>query len=179
MGRIRKPLPGKLIVSAIYSSLGAMHDAVRDVEKKFSPVEFETDEIDFLHTKYYREEMGDNLKRKFFAFEKLVERDRLPEIKLFTNKIEEKFGEKVDDFVFRKVNLDPGILTPAGLVLASTKDFAHRIYLKEGIFAEVTLIYQKKRFQSLPWTYPDYAEPEVINFLKRARETMKAMDRDL
>ena len=179
MGRIRKPLPGKLIISAIYSSLGVMHDAIREVEKKFSPVEFETDEIDFLHTKYYREEMGDDLKRKFFAFEKLVERDRLTDIKLFTNIIEEKFGEKVDDFVFRRVNLDPGILTPANLILASTKDFAHRIYLKNGIFAEVTLVYEKRRFKSLPWTYPDYTEPEVIGFLERTRETMKAMDRDL
>ena len=72
MGRIKIPLPGRLIVSIIYASIGAMDDAAREIEKKYGRVEFETDDIEFLHTKYYREEMGDNLKRKFFAFEKMV-----------------------------------------------------------------------------------------------------------
>lgn len=173
MGRIKKPLPGKLILSVIYSSLGAMNDAIIDIEKKFGHVEFETDEIDFLHTTYYREEMGDNLKRKFFAFSRLIERDQLPSIKTWTNKLEEKYGENVGDFVFRKVNLDPGIITPANLVLATTKDYAHRIYMRDGIFAEVTLIYERKKFRSLPWTYPDYTEPEALEFFTRVRETIK------
>ena len=82
MGRIKIPLPGRLIVSIIYSSIGAMDEAAREIEKKFGRVEFETDDIDFLHTKYYREEMGDDLKRKFFAFEKMIDRDRLAEIKI-------------------------------------------------------------------------------------------------
>ncbi len=175
MGRIKKPLPGRLIVSAIYSSLGTMRDAILELEKKFGYIQFETDEMEFLHTTYYREEMGDNLKRKFFAFENMIERDQLPEIKLWTNKLEERHGEKVDDFVFRKVNLDPGVLTPANLVLATTKDYSHRIYLKDGIFAEVTLIYEKKKFRPLTWTYPDYYEPEVIDFFEKVRDTMKNM----
>ena len=176
MGRIKKPFPGKLIVSAIYAVLGPMHDAIDEFERKFGVIEIETDEIEFLHTTYYREEMGDNLKRKFFAFEKMVDRDRLAEIKIWSNKLEEKYGERVDDFVFRKVNLDPGILSLANLVLASTKDYSHRIYLKDGIYSEVTLLYEKKRFKPLPWTYPDYTEPEVIDFLNRARESMKGME---
>jgi len=172
MGRIVIPLPGRLILSAIYSTLGPMLEAVETIEKKFGHVEIETDEIDFLHTKYYREEMGDNLKRKFFAFEKPITRDQLAEIKIWTNKLEEKTGEMSGDFVFRKVNLDPGILTPANLVLATTKDYAHRVYLKEGIFAEVTLIYRKKKYTPLEWTYPDYYEPEILEFLHRVRESM-------
>jgi hypothetical protein len=175
MGRIKKPLPGQLIVSAIYSSLGAMRDAILELETKHGCVQYETDEMEFLHTTYYREEMGHDLKRKFFAFEKMIERDQLAEIKLRTNKLEEKYGEKVDDFVFRKVNLDPGILTPANLILATTKDYAHRIYLRDGIFAEVTLIYEKKKFRPLTWTYPDYYEPEVLSFFEKVRETMKNM----
>lgn len=176
MGRIKIPLPGRLIVSIIYSSIGAMDEAAGEIEKKFGRVEFETDDIDFLHTKYYREEMGDNLKRKFFAFEKMVDRDRLAEIKVWTNKLEEKFGEKVGDFVFRKVNIDPGIITLANLVLTSTKDYSHRIYLRDGIFAETTLIYEKRKFRALPWTYPDYVEPEALGFFKRVRDTMKGME---
>ena len=175
MGRIKKPLPGRLIVSTIYSSIGAMHDAVMEIEKKYGRIEYETNDIDFLHTSYYREEMGDDLKRKFLSFEKPIERDRLADIKVWTNKLEEKYGEKSGDFVFRKVNIDPGIITPANLVLASTKDFAHRTYLKNGIFAEVTLVYEKKQFKSLPWTYPDYTEPEAIEFFERVRETMKGV----
>jgi len=176
MGRIKIPLPGKLILSVLYSSLEAATDAILEMEKKYGRVEFETDEMDFLHTTYYREEMGANLKRKFFAFEKLIERDKLAEIKLWTNKLEEKYGEKVGDFVFRKVNLDPGIMSLANLTLASTKDYAHRIYLGNGIFAEITLIYEKKSFHSLPWTYPDYTEPQAVELFERARETMKGMD---
>lgn len=176
MGRIKKPLPGKLILSAIYSSLGPMHDAIREVENKFGLVEFESDEIEFIHTTYYREEMGDNLKRKFFAFEEKIDRESLAEIKIWTNKLEEKLGEKIDDFVFRKVNLDPGILSLANLTLASTKDYAHRVYINNGIFCEITLIYEKKKFKALPWTYPDYMETEIVDFLKRVRETMRGME---
>jgi len=166
-------LPGRLIVSAIYSSLGAMHEAIAEVEKKYGRVMFETDEMEFIHTSYYREEMGDDLKRKFFAFEKTIERDRLAEVKIMTNKIEAMLGETVDDFVFRKINLDPGILTLANLTLASTKDYAHRIYLKDGIFAEITLTYEKRKFHPLLWTYPDYIEPAAIDFFTRVRETMR------
>ncbi|MFH2035811.1 MAG: DUF4416 family protein [Candidatus Zixiibacteriota bacterium] len=175
MGIIKKPFPGRLIVSAIYSSIGALHDAILEIEKKYGPVEFETEELEFLHTTYYREEMGNDLKRKFFSFEKPAERDLLPEIKIWTNKLEEKFGERSGEYVFRKINLDPGILTLANLVLASTKDFSHRIYLSDGIYGEITLMYEKKKFVTLPWTYPDYTEPIVIEFLNKVRETMKGI----
>jgi hypothetical protein len=179
MGRIKKPFPGKLIVSAIYASIGAMQDAIMEIEKKYGRVEYETDDIEFLHTTYYREEMGSDLKRKFFSFDKEVERDQLADIKNWTNKLEEKFGERSGDFVFRKVNLDPGIVTLANLVLASTKDYSHRIYIKDGIYGEITLLYEKKRFKPLAWTYPDYTEPEAMEFFNRVRETMKGRDFEL
>ncbi len=179
MGRIKKPLPGKLILSVIFSSHETALEAVKDVEKKFGRIEFESDIIPFLHTTYYREEMGPDLQRKFFTFKENVDRDRLAEIKLFTNKIEAKYGERVEDYTFRTVNLDPGILTLANLTLASTKDFSHRIYQKDGIFAEITLIYERGRFRSLPWTYPDYTEPEVLEILTKARDTLKGLQFDL
>ncbi|MCX6825720.1 MAG: DUF4416 family protein, partial [candidate division Zixibacteria bacterium] len=150
--------------------------AIIDMEKRFGHVEFETEELDFKQTDYYQEEMGDNLKRRFFSFSKMVERDQLADIKLWTNKLESKYGDKVGDFVFRTVNLDPGILRLSGLSLASTKDFSHRIYLRNGIYAEITLLYEKKQFKPLPWTYPDYQEPGTIEFLAKVRETMKKME---
>jgi len=176
MGRIKTPLPGKLILSAIYSSPEALQSASMQFEKKFGHVELETEILDFTHTDYYQEEMGDKLKRKFFAFEKLVKRDQLADIKIFSNKLEEKFGDKTGDFVFRTVNLDPGIMTLSGLTLASTKDFSHRIYLRDGIYAEKTLIYEKKQFKPLPWTYPDYKDSKILEFLTKVRETMKKME---
>lgn len=176
MGRIKNPLPARLIVAAIYSAPEALDSAIRICEKKFGRVIFETEQIPFDFTDYYQEEMGDNLRRKFFAFEKLVRREELAEIKRWTNKLEEKFGDKVGDFVFRSVNLDPGILTLANLTLASTKDFAHRVYIKDGIFAEITLLYEKGEFHFLPWTYPDYRAPMTLEFLTKVRETMKKME---
>ena len=175
MGRIKKPLPGRLIVAALYSSPEALDSAIRQCEKKFGDVIFETEQVQFTHTDYYQEEMGDNLRRKFFAFQKLVERDRLADIKRWTNDLEAKYGDRVGDFVFRTVNLDPGILTLANLTLASTKDFAHRIYLNDGIFAETTLLFERGEFQFLPWTYPDYKETMTLEFLIKVRETIKKM----
>ena len=176
MGRIKKPLPARLIISAIYSSEEALADAIKELEKKFGHIELETEAFDFTHTDYYNEEMGEGLKRKFFAFEKMVERDTLADIKIWTNKLESKFGDKVGDYVFRTINLDPGFLTLAGLTLASTKDFAHRVYLRDGIFAEKNLIYEHKEFKPLSWTYPDYQEPKFLEFLTKVRETMKKME---
>ena len=172
MGRIKTPLPGKMIMSALYSSLDNMIQALEHIEKKYGRIEFETDEMDFLHTSYYREEMGDNLKRKFFSFIDPIERSELADLKIWTNKLEEKFGEKSGDYIFRTINLDPGILTLANLTLASTKDFAHRIYLRDGIYAETTLIFKNNKFVALPWTYPDYTEPPVTEFLTRVRESL-------
>lgn len=166
------PPPGKLVVSAIYSSVQNMSDAISQIEKKFGRVECESDEMGFSHTDYYRTEMGDNLKRKFFSFETAVDRSELADIKLWTNRLEEKFAAKSGDAISRTVNLDPGILTLANLTLASTKDFSHRIYLRDGIFAEITLIYAKKKYEALPWTYPDYASEQVTGFLAVVRDTL-------
>jgi hypothetical protein len=178
MKKSKEPLPARMIVSAIYSSLDVMLDAIGDMEKKYGRVTDETDEIDFIHTTYYREEMGDELKRKFFAFEKPAPRDSLADIKNFTCRLEERYGERAGKYIIRRINLDPGILTLANLILASTKDYAHRLYLKEGIFAEVTLVYEKRKFRSLPWTYPDYMEPDVIRFLTRVRNTIRSTEFD-
>jgi hypothetical protein len=176
MGRIKKPLPGKLILSAIYSSPEALRSAIIKFEKKFGHVELETEALDFAHTDYYKEEMGENLKRKFFAFEKMVKRDQLSEIKHFSNNLEAKYGDNIKDFIFRTVNLDPGIMTLANLTLASTKDYAHRIYLRDGIYGEITLLYEKGQFKPLPWTYPDYQDSKILEFLTKVRESMKKME---
>ena len=125
----------------------------------------------FTHSDYYKAEMGDDLVKRFLLFSNLLPQDGLPQTKLFSNYVEERFMRSDGG---RMVNIDPGLLTLHNLVLATAKGYAHRIYLGDGIYGEVTLLYQKSRFTPLPWTYPDYRMPEVMGFMSRVREWLKS-----
>ena len=129
----------------------------------------------FTHSDYYSAEMGDALIKRFLLFSNLLPQDRLPQTKLFSNSVEERFMGKDGG---RRVNIDPGLLTLHNLVLATAKGYAHRIYLGDGIYGEVTLLYQKSGFAPLPWTYPDYQMPQVIGFMSRVREWLKGRLRE-
>jgi hypothetical protein len=172
MARRQTPPPGRLIVSIIYSSIDALADALKMLERHFGRVQYETMETSYT-SDTYSEEMGDSLERRFFSFEKPVERDRLPQIKATCLKIEKQFGDHVDDFTFRTVNLDPGILTPDNLIMASTREYNHRIYLADGVFADLVLVYAKGRFVRMPWTVPDFYQGEAIEFFLRVRESFE------
>ncbi|MBU2221656.1 MAG: DUF4416 family protein, partial [Candidatus Omnitrophica bacterium] len=106
------------------------------------------------------------LKRKFISFKKLIPPDQLSAIKITTNKIEDRLSSKN----LRRINIDPGYLDLAKLVLATTKDYNHRIYLSKGIFAEITLTYQGKSFRPWNWTYRDYQSQEYIAIFNQIRE---------
>jgi hypothetical protein len=112
--------------------------------------------------------MGGNLKRQWISFKTLLNPDRLADIKVMTNDIEDGLAKDQK----RIINIDPGYLTCANVILASTKDFSHRIYLSKGIYAEVTTIYKKEGFIKLPWTYPDYLCPTAVNFIIKARQCL-------
>jgi len=120
-------------------------------------------------THYYDEELGTPIQRKFLTFVRLIDPGELAAIKCFTNEVERFRARERGTQPDRPVNLDPGYLDAGRLVLATTKDRAHRIYLGQGIYAEVTLLYEKKAWQALPWTYPDYAAPTYHPFLTEAR----------
>jgi len=170
MARITTPPPGRLIVSVVYSSLDGLADALRKMERHFGHVQCETMEIPFDGSRF-AEEMGNNLERRFYSFEKDIPRDRLPEAKALCEKIEQQLGDRVDDYTFRTVNIDPGILTPDNLIMAFRHEFNHRIYLSHGVFAELALVYAKGRFVRLPWTDDDFCEGEAIEFFLRVRES--------
>jgi len=140
------------------------------LSRAFGPIDLESPLLDFVHSDYYKEEMGPGLKRKFLSFEKLFDLKGVYKVKLRTNLIEKKFSADGK----RKVNIDPGYLTAARVVLASTKDFAHRLYLGRGIYGEVTLLYQRKDFQALPWTYPDYRSEACRQFFRELRSVYMA-----
>ena len=125
-----------------------------------------SEKMPFDKTDYYKEEMGDGLIRFWLSLNGLGDPEELPHLKLRTNELEREYSEGSR----RKMNLDPGYITESNLVLASTKAYNHRIYLKEGIYAEVTLIYRKKTgYEPLPWTYPDYRTRLALDFFGEVR----------
>lgn len=173
MARVQEPDKGRVIISVMYSSMDAIADALKVLERKFGPVQYETLEITCQKNDMYREEMGEGLLRRFFSFEKMVSRESLAEIKKTCHKIEPEFADHVQGYDFRAVNVDPGILTPNNLVMASHRELNHRIYLNDGVFGEVTLIYSKGCFRRLPWTHPDFCENEAIDFFTRVRSSFE------
>ena len=118
-----------------------------------------------------RTDHGANLKKRFLAFRDLAPSDCLADVKLFTIDLERQLAQTKQFPDLRPLNLDPGLLQMGKFLLATTKDQAHRIYLRDGIFAEVTLCFHDGVFDVWPWTYRDYREPAVLAFLQQARET--------
>lgn len=157
----------KLIVGFIFKEEEVFNKAKGFLERLFGKIDFESQTLAFKHTDYYTPEFGSNLKRKFISFRKLALPPRLPKIKISTNRIEAKLSQGAAS---RLINIDPGYLDLSKLILVSTKDYKHRIYLNEGIYAEVTLFYQKKSFRFWEWTYPDYKTPEYIAIFNQIRE---------
>lgn len=126
--------------------------------------------FDFVQTRYYEASMGPGLKKCFFVCEQLVAPDRLADVKLQTNTLEAQAAAKWSGTETRPLNLDPGLLSLGKFMLATTKDQAQRIYLRDGIFAEVTLHFHAGAFVVWPWTYADYQLPRVREFLGCARD---------
>lgn len=175
MSRIKPPRPAKLICGLIGGDPDLLARARGMLARQIREIEAVSEIWPFDFTDYYKDEMGPDLKRQFVSFEGLVQPDRLAEIKRLTNQIEQRIAEEVlDPEIARPVNLDPGYLTLAKLVLATTKDYSHRIYLQAGIYAESTLHYEAGGWQAWPWTYPDYASPTYHGFFTEVREALKA-----
>lgn len=167
MGGIRKPPKVKLISGFIFKEEEIFHKTLAILEKHFGKIDYLSPEIPFVFTNYYKKEMGEGLKRRFISFKKFIPAENLPSIKVLTNKVEDKFAIAGS----RQINIDPGFIDLAKLVLATTKDFQHRIYLNKGIYAEITLSFQGKSFKAWPWTYPDYQTKEYIDIFNQLRNT--------
>lgn len=159
------PQPVKFICGFIYKDEATFKKVRKILAKKYSAIDFESEKIDFTFTDYYNSEMGTPLFRKFISFRRLQKPESLINIKLFCVKLENKFapGKK------RTINIDPGYLTEAKLVLTTTKDFSHRIYLNKGVFAEVTLSYCKAGFKHYSNTFPDYRTDLYKNIFSQIR----------
>ena len=166
MGEAREAPPAQLFVGLLIAPQCPLARVQELLEERLGPVEIRSQLLDFIYTKYYEPEMGPDLKRQFLGFQNLVVPHQLPEVKHFTNGLERDFAPQGK----RCINIDPGYLTGAKLVLASTKDYAHRLYLGNGIYGEVTLIFQRGEFTPLPWTYPDYRSDAYQPFFRELRD---------
>lgn len=166
MGKIKQPEPVVLIVGMISASPELFDLAQDRLKEKFGELNFISPILPFNATNYYCEEMGTELQRRFISFERLIDPGELASIKIFTNLLEENFSLNSK----RKINLDPGYISQSKLVLATTKDHQHRIYLRDGIYAEVTLRFRAKKFQPWEWTYPDYQTQTYLDIFLSIRK---------
>jgi len=160
------PLPVKFICTFIYRDETTYEKVKSLLERKFGRVDFESQKINFDFTDYYYDEMGKPLFRRFISFEKLRKIPDFVNIKLFCIKLEKKFSHMNK----RSINIDPGYLNEAKLVLTTTKDFSHRLYINKGVYAEVTLHYANKTFAYFPTTFPDYRTPQYVDILLSIRK---------
>lgn len=168
MGTTRPPEPAKLICSILSAEPDLIAAVVAGMQETFGPVDCTSPLLPFGHTRYYQKEMGADLVRQIISFRRLIDPGRLAEIKNQTNRLEQEWAVEGS----RQVNIDPGYLTLAKLVLASTKDHAHRIYLGAGIYAEVTLRFRNGAYHPWEWTYPDYAQAEYHDLFGEIRDLL-------
>jgi len=165
---VSKPLSAeavKLIISVLASDRGSLDSSMKRLADLFGVPDVIGAPLGFGYTDYYAPEMGRELVRRFLSFERLIRPEALPDIKISTNRIEEDFVEDGR----RRINLDPGYISPAHLLLATGKGYTHRPYLRNGIYADLTLVFREKMFHDLSWTYPDYAAARQIDFFNRIR----------
>jgi hypothetical protein len=158
--------PGKLVIGLLLHHRSLLPAVVADLKARCGPIDMISPWFRFDFTDYYHDEMGAPLYRRILIFRDLLPQDQLAEIKLKTNGVEERYTQDTK----RQVNIDPGYLLYERFVLATGKNFTHRIYIGKRIYADLTLIYQKGDFQTLPWTYPDYADRQMRSFLLGVRQ---------
>ena len=159
------------ILGMIGACLDLLARAEEEASVRFGPVLLRSADMPFDLTDYYEPEMGSGLQRRFLAFGNLFDPANLTEAKLWTNTLEAELARESDGPA-RPVNLDPGYVTAAKLVLATTKNRGHRIYLSRGIYAEITLAYRDGDWRPLPWTYPDYRTSGYIAFFRQLRDEL-------
>jgi len=170
MAHIKKPQPVLPFIGLLLSQ-GFKDDTIlTQLTPTFGEIGIKSTELPFTHTTYYNHEMGEHITRQWCVFARCCDPSVLADMKHTTNAIEQ---QHLNDKGGRRVNIDPGLVTMSSIILASTKNYSHRIYLSNGIYAEVTLIYTKGMFTTLDWTYPDYKEPVAIDFFEHARTLLK------
>lgn len=175
MGQIKPPAPVKLIVGMLSATEPLFAAAQEQMATLWGPIDVIGTVLDFANTDYYTKEMGPNLLRRFVAFAELIDPGQLAQIKHTSNALEEQLARTeigVAAEVARPINLDPGYIDPSKLILATTKNYSHRIYIGGSMYAEATLHYHKGKWLGWPYTYPDYAGGTYDEFLNQTRQRL-------
>ena len=167
MKKFDTPLPVKLVCGLLYKDEQWLHQGLIDLQTEFGEPDFQSSPLEFSFTEYYFEEMGKPLFRVFTSFEKLIDPAERAVIKVLTNALEEKYAGSVGGR--RVLNIDPGYLNGTAFILATSKNYAHRIYLGRGVFAQQELLFEKRKVHTLDWTYPDYRSYEYQEMLRKIR----------
>ena len=173
MGNVMEVPPAALIAGILFHGREHLEGALDMLTGEFGDIEMRSPVFDFDMTDYYTAEMGEDLKKQFICFNRPVDMASLSDIKLTTNSMEKDLARPENEKLSRRVNIDPGYITLSKLVLATTKDYSHRIFIGRGIFAETTLRYMKGTFASLDTTYPDYRTPLALEFFNTVRDFVK------
>lgn len=166
MGTPAQPRPVKLIAGILAAGDDLLSGAKQALTAVYGPIDLESVPVPFTYTSYYNEEMGEAIVRQYVSFDRLIAPETISCIKRETNAAEQGFAVAGK----RKVNIDPGYVDLAKMVLATTKDATYRIYLGNGIYAQSTIYYREKSFEPWPWTYPDYKSEHAIRFFNQVRE---------
>lgn len=154
----------KLFTGFIYKERDVYRDVKIRMEDIFSPIDLESAEFNFDFTTYYNKEMGAPLYKRFISFKELIEPVQLPDIKILTNAVEKETAETGS----RVINIDPGYLSQANVILATTKNYYHRVPLQKGIYAHIEYLIKKKNtLTPLEWTYPDFRSPQYMGFFEK------------
>jgi len=161
------PKAVRLVMSFIFKEAEEFASALTEADQQYGPADFLSEPLAFDFTDYYEPEMGKGLWRRMASFAPLISPDQLRGVKLWTNALEARF---LNERRGRKVNIDPGYLAASKFILATGKDYSHRIYLGDGIYGDLTLIFQKGAFTPLPWTYPDYASQPLLGMIHLLRK---------
>ncbi len=165
MSTIKTPVPVSLFVAALYAPTFSDAAVSELIAEHFGNALLPGPVFDFNFSDYYDAEMGPNLRKAFFMLDRLLDPVELPEWKLRAMALEEQHAREGK----RTINLDPGYLEAPKFVLATAKNFTHRIYIGRGVYADVQLYMRDGKFQTNPWTYPDYKLPEHLSFFEQAR----------
>jgi hypothetical protein len=172
MWELQTPKPAKLIIGILAADEDCLKAAVEAITASFGKIDLVSDVWPFDQTDYYKDETGENILRQFVSIEKLIDAGKLAKIKHKTNKLEQKLAKQSVSDLLRPVNLDPGIIEPSKLILATTKNYSHRIYIGKKIYAEVTLIFDRGKWKPFEYTYPDYGQDCYHDFFSEVRKRL-------
>lgn len=170
MGKPRQPEKAVVFIAALFARQEILDDALRVLGDQFGNILYKSPTLPWDSTSFYCKELGTPIYRSFIFFDKIIDSSTLAETKIITNEIENSFLKDKN----RQINLDPGYMTLAKIVLASTKNYSHRINIGQGIYAELTLLYRNNQFNPLPYTYNDYKDEKFLTVFREARKILKS-----